>query len=179
MQLCDSLSIFWHCLSLGLEWKVTFSVLWPPLSFPNLLAYWVQHFHSIILQDLIINNYCTFLVAQMVKNLPAVQKNWVLSLSWEVPLGKEMATHFSFLVWRIPWTAELAGHSLWGHEESDTTERLSTILIWAKILANQLFLDVSKNRRSSGICMWLWRMRFLKTNCIFYNSFRLAEKLQR
>ena len=50
MQLCGSLSILWHCLSLGLEWKLTFSVLWPLLSFPNLLAYWVQHFHSIIFQ---------------------------------------------------------------------------------------------------------------------------------
>ena len=43
VQLC--LNILWHCLSLGLEWKL---VLWPLLSFPNLLAYWVQHFHSII-----------------------------------------------------------------------------------------------------------------------------------
>ena len=42
----------------------------------------------------------------MVKNLPAMQKNWVLSLSWEVPLGKEMATHFSFLVWKTSWTEE-------------------------------------------------------------------------
>ena len=40
VQLCGSLSIRWHCLSLGLEWKLTFSNL---LSFPNLLAYWVQH----------------------------------------------------------------------------------------------------------------------------------------
>ena len=39
-QLCGSLSILWHCLSLGMEWKLTFSNL---LSFPNLLAYWVQH----------------------------------------------------------------------------------------------------------------------------------------
>ena len=52
VQLCGSLSILWHCLSLGLEWKLTFPVLWPLLSFPNLLAFWVQHFHSIIFQDL-------------------------------------------------------------------------------------------------------------------------------
>ena len=52
VQLCGSLSILWHCLSLGLE-NWLFPVLWPLLSFPNLLAYWVQHFHSIIFQDLI------------------------------------------------------------------------------------------------------------------------------
>ena len=50
-QLFGSFSILWHCFSLGLEWKL-FPVLWPLLSFPNLLAYWVQHFHSIIFQDL-------------------------------------------------------------------------------------------------------------------------------
>ena len=48
VQLCSSLSILWHCLSLGLEWKWPFPVLWPPPSFPNLLAYWAQHFHRII-----------------------------------------------------------------------------------------------------------------------------------
>ena len=52
MQLCGSLNILWHCLSLEFEWKLTFPVLWLLLSFPNLLAYWMQHFHSIIFQDL-------------------------------------------------------------------------------------------------------------------------------
>ena len=42
-------------------------------------------------------------VAQMVKNLPAMQELWVQSLGWEDPLEKGMATHSSILVWRIPW----------------------------------------------------------------------------
>ena len=42
----------------------------------------------------------------MVKNPPAVQKTWVQSLSWEDPLEKGMATHFSILAWRIPKTEE-------------------------------------------------------------------------
>ena len=42
----------------------------------------------------------------MVKNLPAMQETWVLSLGWEDPLEKEMATHSSTLAWEIPWTAE-------------------------------------------------------------------------
>ena len=41
-------------------------------------------------------------VAQMVKNLPAVWEIWVRSLSWEDPLEKGKATHFSILAWRIP-----------------------------------------------------------------------------
>ena len=48
-----------------------------------------------------------FLVAQMVKNMPAMQETWVQSLGQEDPLEKEMATHFSILAWRIPWTEEL------------------------------------------------------------------------
>ena len=45
-----------------------------------------------------------FLVAQMVKNLPAMQETHVQSLGWEDSLEKGMAMHFSVLAWRIPWT---------------------------------------------------------------------------
>ena len=45
----------------------------------------------------------------MVNNLPAVQETRVQSLGWEDPLEKAMATHFSNLAWRIPWTEELGG----------------------------------------------------------------------
>ena len=47
-----------------------------------------------------------FLVAQMVKNLPAMQVTWVQSLSQENPLEKGVATHSSILAWEIPWTEE-------------------------------------------------------------------------
>ena len=46
--LCSSLNILWHCLSLGLEWKLTISSPVATQSFLNLLAYWMQHFHSIM-----------------------------------------------------------------------------------------------------------------------------------
>ena len=46
------------------------------------------------------------LVAQTVKNLPAMQETWVQSLSWEDPMEKEMATHSSILACKIPWTEE-------------------------------------------------------------------------
>ena len=56
------------------------------------------------------------LVAQLIKNPPAVQETWVQSLGWEDPLEKEMATHSSVLAWRIP------GCRLWGLTELDMTE---------------------------------------------------------
>ena len=49
------------------------------------------------------------MVVQTVKNLLAMQETWILSLSWENPLEKGMATHTSILAWRIPWTEEPGG----------------------------------------------------------------------
>ena len=46
------------------------------------------------------------LIAQSVKNLPAVQETWVQSLGWEDFLEKEMETHYSILAWKILWTEE-------------------------------------------------------------------------
>ena len=51
----------------------------------------------------------TSLTAQLVKNLPAMQKTWVRFLGWEDPLEKEMAIHSSTLAWKIPWTEEPGG----------------------------------------------------------------------
>ena len=44
------------------------------------------------------------LVAQTVKNLPAMQETWVQFLGWEDSLKKKMANHSSILAWKIPWT---------------------------------------------------------------------------
>ena len=51
-------------------------------------------------------NLWAFLVAQVVRNLPAMQETWVKSLGQEDPLEKEMATYSSILACRIPWTEE-------------------------------------------------------------------------
>ena len=48
--------------------------------------------------------YWASLVAQLVKNTPAMWETWVQSLGWEDPLEKGKATHSSILAWRIPWT---------------------------------------------------------------------------
>ena len=48
-------------------------------------------------------------MAQLVKNLPAMWETWVQSLGGEDPLEQGMATHSSFLAWRILWTADLGG----------------------------------------------------------------------
>ena len=66
----------------------------------------------------------TFLVAQGVKNLPAMQKTWVQSLGPEDPLEKGMATHSNILDWKILWTEKLTGYSQWDRKELDTSKQL-------------------------------------------------------
>ena len=63
-------------------------------------------------------NFWASLVAQLVKNPPAMRETWVQSLGWEKPLEKGKATHSRILAWRIPW----------GRKELDTTKRLSLSL---------------------------------------------------
>ena len=59
---------------------------------------------------------CASLIAQLVKNLPAIQETWVQFLGWEDPLEKEMVIHSNILPWKIPETKEPVGYSPWGHK---------------------------------------------------------------
>ena len=68
--------------------------------------------------------YWASMVAQLVKNLPAMWEIWVQSLGWADHLKKGKTIHSSILAWRIPWTI----YSPWGHKEPDRTERLSLSL---------------------------------------------------
>ena len=64
------------------------------------------------------NNYRIWasLVAQLVKNLPAMRETWVSSLGWEDPLEKGKATYSSILAWRIPWTVQSLGSQRVRHD---------------------------------------------------------------
>ena len=64
--------------------------------------------------------YGTSMVAQMVKNLSAMQETWFRSLGWEDPLEKGMATHSSVLAWKIPWTEEPGRLQSMGLQKSQT-----------------------------------------------------------
>ena len=57
-------------------------------------------------------------MVQWVKNWPAVQETQIQSLGWEDPLEKRMATHFSILAWRIPWTEECGGLQSMGSQRA-------------------------------------------------------------
>ena len=64
-------------------------------------------------------------MAQLVKNLPAMEETQVQSLGQEDPLKKEMATHSSILAWEMLWTEEPGRLPSTGCKEPDTTEQLN------------------------------------------------------
>ena len=95
-----------------------------PLSpFPRLLVIWAQKIvygekslHSLTPSpplfydfDVLFYIFTTSLVAQLVKNLPAMEETRVQPLGQGDPLEKETATHSSILPWRIPWTEQPGG----------------------------------------------------------------------
>ena len=69
-------------------------------------AYYLKHLDKEKKEkrNVYLSSYGASLVAQAVRNLPAVQETRVPSLGWEDPLEKGMVTHSSILAWRIPWT---------------------------------------------------------------------------
>ncbi|CAI9161650.1 unnamed protein product [Rangifer tarandus platyrhynchus] len=76
--------------------------LWPIILLCLVLSLYLVYFR-------VLPSAGACLVAQAVKNLPAMQETWARSLSGEDPLEKNMATHSSILAWRIPWTEEPGG----------------------------------------------------------------------
>ena len=103
MQLCGNFNILCHCLSLGMEWKLTFSSPMVTVSFPNLLAYWVQHFTL---------PTKVHLVKAMV--FPTVMYGCE---SWTVKNAEHQRIDaFELWCWRrllrIPWTARRSNQSI-------------------------------------------------------------------
>ena len=76
------------------------------------------------------------LVAQMVKNLPAMQETWVWSLGQEDPLEKGMATYSNILAWRIPWTEKPGGLQSMGSQRMvhDWVTNTSHIELWSQTM---------------------------------------------
>ena len=70
------------------------------------------------------------LVAQTVKNPPAMQETWVQSVGQEDPLEMNMASHSNILAWRIPCIEEPGGIQCVGHRESKPTKHERSVLEW-------------------------------------------------
>ena len=79
------------------------------------------------------------LVAQMVKNLPAMRKTWVRSLGWDDPLEEGMAVHSSVLAWRIPGTGKPGGLPSMGLQPRSSVHGIlqARILEWVAMLSSR------------------------------------------
>ena len=95
----------------------------------------------------------TSLMAQTVKNLPAMQETWVQSLGWEDPWEKGMATYSSILAWGIPW-AEEPGYSPRGSQR----------------LSNFLSLILLKYFHSSALVLGCGRVSQSWVSCFLFLS---------
>ena len=87
------------------------------------------------------------LVAQTVKNLPAMQETQVRSLGWEDPLEKGMATHSSILAWRIPW--QTRGSQRVGHDWENIAFCL--LSFWVRMRAGFLGVDYQSLHTPSSL----------------------------
>ena len=90
----------------------------------------------------------TSLVAQLVKNPPAMQETWVRSLGWEDPLEKEMATHSSNLAWEISWTEELGGLGSTGLQTVRHNTLPASCKTCMQVKTQQLELDIEQQTDS-------------------------------
>ena len=78
------------------------------------------------------------LLAQTVKNLPAIQKTWALFLGQEDPLEKGMATHSSILAWRIPWTQKPGGLQSMGSQRAGHSWATNTHIQFSSVVSDSL-----------------------------------------
>ena len=95
------------------------------------------------------------LVAQTVKNLPAMQETWIWSLGWEDPLEEGMATHSSILVWKIPWTEEPGGLQSTGLQRvgHDWVTQHSTAL--ERYLGKYCLFPETHSTIAPEVCAWI------------------------
>ena len=102
------------------------------------------------------------LVAQLVKNLPAIRETWVQSLGWEDPLKKGTATHSSILAWRIPWAVYSMGLQRVGHDWATFTFKAVCIRDFMPLLGSNnkwSWMDVvtmgtcEKDWETWGLCL--------------------------
>ena len=126
---------------------------------------------------------------------PAMQYTWVPSLGEEDPLEKEMATHFSILAWKIPWTEEpdrqsmasqRVGHN-WAHMRTGIYMKPLYTMIFLLLLLDfgecvltfylgQIQIEVSFNTNLTGLSPWYTCM-FPSLSSHYYHAILLIESI--
>ena len=105
-------------------------------------------------------NTTASLIAQSVKNLPAIWETQVQSMGWEDPLEKEMANHSSTLAWKILWTEEPGGLPSMGSQSRTRLKRLSSSSICSPGIINKI-LPLLFSHPSFSIQIFLFACVFI------------------
>ena len=115
-------------------------------------------------------------MAQMLKNLPAMQETWVWSLSRKDPLEKEMATHSGVLAWRILWTEEPGGLQSTGSQnwESYTTEHLTHTPVESLYSEENLFCPFQVYCMRFLDSLYSWNI-FFQAHTVFHKVVKLEH----
>ena len=122
------------------------------------------------------------LIAQLVKNLPAVQETQVWSLGWEDPLEKEMVTHSSILAWKISWTEEPGGLQFMGLQRIRHNWETNTYLLTspAKTWVLYIFQSSTLYHFSKGFLTqsgWIWSSSFDSfgiSSCYYWHAYLMS-----
>ena len=114
------------------------------------------------------------LVAQLVKNPPAMWETWVWSLGWEDALEKEVATQSNILAWRIPWTVQSMGSQ---RVRYDWVTFTHNHYYWYEISENMNILDILINwkHKKSNMKMHSWMSWIFFLSCRYGWILLLAE----
>ena len=114
------------------------------------------------------------LVAQLVKNLPAMQETWVWSLGWEDPLEKGMATHSSMLPGESVWTEEpdrlqsLGSQRIrhdWETKHSSARTECGAYFLWFSL---SIILSLSSYCDSSNFYLQIQQVKFRFYNWVWF-----------
>ena len=121
------------------------------------------------------------LIAQSVKNLPAVQETQVQVLGWADPLEKEMVIHSSMLAWRIPWTEEPGGLQFIGSQRvgHDWASKRSTHTAQMKGLSQLEKGENSRNEQKSSYTPIKINLKSMKKSYALYKLINMKPQLNR
>ena len=134
------------------------------------------------------------LVAQMVKNLPAMQETWVQSLGLEDPRKKERATHSNILSWWILWTVEPGGLPSMGLQRVGHDWVTKHMHVWRERYGIWLFLGETQHHHwDLGVISYpslqtdpgrgvvpLWRQRIIvvwNSQCLMLVLYLMSERV--
>ena len=141
---------FWYFVYVRVDLTPSWLVSLPNTALLNhlLCAVTANILHSICYWP---NNNWASLVAQTVKNLPAMQETWVQSLGQEDPLEKGMATHFSILAWRMPWTEKPGGPQSTGSQNVKHDWVTNIFKLWCTASMSDVMHNINWERYTSRL----------------------------